>query len=81
MGLVKVIDGRVAARGLGQTGQQGNLRQVEGGGGFVEIGQSSGLDAVGSLTEINMVEIDIEDLIFSEQPVDSPGQDRLLELP
>ena len=57
---VDIVDGR----GLRQPGQEGGLRQGQLVGGGVEIGLGGGLDAVGQVAVIDLVQVQLEDLVF-----------------
>ncbi len=76
---VEVGEEGVAARCLGQAGEEGRFGQGETGGALAEIDLGRRLHPICSLAEIDLVEVDVEDLLLAEQAVDPVGEDRLLE--
>ena len=65
-------EGVVAAGGLGQTGDDGALGQGDVGSVLAEIGTGRGFHAVGVLSQIDIVEVGLEDVVLADgvlQPV------------
>ena len=70
----------IAAGGLGQAGQHSGFGQVEFLRGFAEIILGSCLHAVGAVAQINLVEIEIENVLFAEGFIDAVGENGLFNL-
>ena len=70
----------VVARRLGQRGEIRGLGQRELVQRLVPIGLGRGGNAVGPAAEIDLIQIELEDLLLGEGPLDADGEDRLLEL-
>ena len=72
------IDHRVVARRrLGQPGQHGELGQRKILHRLAEIGACGGLEAVGALAEVNLVDVELENLVLGEVVLDLHRQHRL----
>ena len=81
VGPLRVEIGGIVARGLGESRQHGRFRQRQVPGAFPEIPLGGGLDAVGAVAEIDVVQIEGDDLLLGQIPVDLVGEERLLDLP
>ena len=79
VGPLRVEVGGIAAGGLGEAGQQGRFRQRQVARAFAEIPLGGGLDPVGSVAEVDVVEVEGDDLFFRQIGVDLVGEKGLLE--
>ena len=76
------VAGRVGrARCLDDRRQVAGLRQADGTDVFAEVRPRCGLHAVGASTEVDRVEVALEDLALRQLPLELHGQRRLLHLP
>ena len=69
------------AGGLGESGQHGRFRKRNVLRTLSEIPLGSRLDAVGSVTQVDVVQVQGDDLLLGQIPVDLVGEKRLLDLP
>ena len=80
LGLIRVL-GRVPGAGRWQDSRQKRgLRRAEVLGGLAEEGLRGSLDAVGTATEVDRVEVVPQNRLLGLLPVDLDGHDGLLEL-
>jgi hypothetical protein len=71
----------VAHRGRRQQlGERGRLVGLELGGGAVEVGARRGLDAVGALAEVHLVQVALEDLVLVDVALELDRDHRLAHL-
>ena len=73
--------GVIVGRRLRQPGQHRRLRQRQVFGRFAEIGLGRGLDAVGQVAVVELVQVDLQDGLPGIAPRHFRGQNRLLDLP
>ena len=73
-------EGIVTAGGLGQTGDDGALGQGDVGSVLAEIGTGRGFHAVGVLSQIDIVEVGLEDVVLADGVLQPVGQDGFLHL-
>ena len=73
--------GIVARRGLGDRGQRRRLGHVEVADRLAEVALGGGLDAVGAVAEVDLVEVELEDLVLGVLLLDLAGDLGLAELP
>ncbi len=76
-----LVGGRtVVFRSFGQSAEEGHFRGVELVDRLAEIVESCGADTVGSITEIDVVQIQLEDLFLRQRIFQPARQDDFLEL-
>ena len=68
---------RVIGRRLDQAGDDRRFAQAQMIGAVAEEAPRGGVDAIGAAAEINSVQIELEDLVLGEFPLEREGQDRL----
>ena len=78
--LLRVPEGIVAAGGLRQPGNDGGLGKGDVGGVFAKIRPCRGLDAVGMLPQIDIIEVGQQDLILGQRVFQLVGQNGLFHL-
>ena len=79
-GAVRVDDGVVGGRRLGQAGQHRHFRHGQVRQRLAVIGLRRGGEAVGALPQIDLVEVQLQDLILGQRVFDLEGQQRFVEL-
>src|SRR5690606_28552928 len=67
--------------GGGEASQQGSLREVHIGRWLAEVRLRSGLDSVGAVAQVDVVQVQLEDLVLRELPFDLSRDTRLHDLP
>ena len=75
------VDDRIEARrSLGQSGEHRDLGKIE----FVErttvVEPGRGAHSIGAMAEEDLVEVELEDLLLAEEPLNLQGEQDLLEL-
>ena len=73
-------EGIVGGRQLRQASEEGCLRQREVGRIYAEVGVRSGLDTVGQVAVVNLVEVDLQDSLLGVGARQFSGQDGLSDL-
>jgi len=79
-GPVEMGEGGIGAGGLGEACQHCRLREGEMTGALPEIPLGGRLHAIGPMTEVDVIQIEVEDLLLGQVAVDLIGQDGLLDL-
>ena len=77
---LRVHDGVEARRRFGQSGEHCDLSEVQLVEGTAVVEQGRGAHSVGTMAEENLVEVELEDLLLAEEPLDLQGEQDLLEL-
>ena len=80
LGTVGLGIGVVICWQLGQPSQQRRFRQRQVSCFLAEIGLCGGVDPIGKISIINLIEIQLQDLLFAVAPGDFSGQNRLFDL-
>ena len=75
-----VADRMVVVGPLGQRGQERRFRQRQFVERLVEIVQRGGRHAIRAETQVYLVEVELQDLILGEGPLDPESEDRFLDL-
>src|SRR5690606_2745349 len=81
LGAIRMADGREPLRGLDQARKQRRLAEIEVARFLAEVEEGSLLHAVAPVTEVDLVQVQVEDLVLAEVALQSTGEDRLLDLP
>ena len=68
-----------AARRLRQEGEISSFRPGEFVQRLIPITLCRGRDAIGSTTEIDLIEVELQDLVFGERAFDANGEDRFFK--
>jgi hypothetical protein len=74
LGPLRICDGVIEGRRFRQTGEHGRLGERQLIGRLAEIDLRGGTEAVGALTEVNLVEIQLENLLLVEAVLDLEGE-------
>ena len=75
-----VMERRIAAGGLGQTGQNCTFGQIEILGGFSKIVFCGGFNPVSPVSQVNLIQIQIKDFSLGKGFVDAISQNRFFNL-
>ena len=79
-GALRKAERIIVTRRLGQRGEIGAVGDRQLVQRLVPIGLRRGGNAIGAATEINLVQIKLEDLLLGEGALDADGEDNLLQL-
>ncbi len=79
-GLLRLAEGMVVVGRLRQRGEIRGLLEFQLGELLAEIVERRGSNPIRSDAEIDLVEIELEDLLLGEGPLDADGENRLLQL-
>jgi hypothetical protein len=77
---LRVDDRVVQRRRLGQPGEHRALRERQLADGLVVVDLRSGAEAVGALSEVDLVEIQLQDLVLGQAVLDLEREQRLVQL-
>ena len=80
LGQIRIDERRIGRWALGQTRQQRRFRNRKLTRGFVEVGLGRFADPPGARAEVDLIQIQIEDLVFGEVALDLSRQHHLAEL-
>ncbi|MNY42607.1 hypothetical protein D3C86_1775170 [compost metagenome] len=69
-----------ARRGLGQAGDHGHLRQADVADRFAVVNLGGRLDAVGTVTQVDLVDVQLEDFVLGQLTFDLQGQENFVGL-
>ena len=80
-GVVRVAARVVAGRGLRNGGQHGPFGDVELAGRFAEVAGGRGFDPVGAIAEVDLIQVQLENLVFFVVPFDLERHPGFAEFP
>ena len=79
-GLLPASDRMVVVRGLGQHGEEGGLREGQFAEGFVEVVHCRRRDPVRGVSQVDLIQVQLEDRLLAQGALESDRQYPLLDL-
>src|SRR5258706_15556821 len=77
---LRICNGIVERRCLGQAGEQGAFREAQLVERLVEINLRGGAETIGALPEVDLIDVQLENLLLAEAVLDLEGEQRFVEL-